>query len=152
MHRFPLTVVVSLGLFAAACGDGSHRAAGTSSVTRGDSAGGEVDSAARAGQAATSTTAAAQSRPAPQAAVAPHALGATAATDSAIKLQIATQPKSRTTADSISLVAAIRTGLETPWPVRTPTLLPGSILPARRIVAFYGNPLSKKMGILGEIP
>ena len=28
----------------------------------------------------------------------------------------------------------------------------GSILPHKRIVAYYGNPLSKKMGILGEIP
>ena len=26
----------------------------------------------------------------------------------------------------------------------------GSILPNKRIVAFYGNPLSKRMGILGE--
>src|ERR1051325_11574434 len=30
--------------------------------------------------------------------------------------------------------------------------LDGSILPAKRIVAFYGNPLSKRMGILGELP
>jgi len=36
------------------------------------------------------------------------------------------------------------------WPVNGPEPLPGSILPAKRIVAFYGNPLSKKMGILGE--
>src|SRR6185312_7576428 len=73
--------------------------------------------------------------------------------DSAIRIQIATQPKSRTKADSISLVAAIRTGLSTSgWPVKTPALLAGSILPAKRIVAFYGNPLSKRMGILGEIP
>src|SRR6185312_7986587 len=36
--------------------------------------------------------------------------------------------------------------------VHGPAPLPGSILPAKRIVAFYGNPLSKKMGILGEIP
>ena len=37
------------------------------------------------------------------------------------------------------------------WPVKGPDPLPGSILPAKRIVAFYGNPLSKKMGILGEV-
>lgn len=37
------------------------------------------------------------------------------------------------------------------WPVRSPDPLPGSILPAKRIVAFYGNPLSKRMGILGEV-
>ena len=38
------------------------------------------------------------------------------------------------------------------WPVPAPTPLPGSILPAKRIVAYYGNPLSKRMGILGELP
>ena len=36
------------------------------------------------------------------------------------------------------------------WPVRGPAPLPGSILPAKRIVAYYGNPLSKRMGALGE--
>jgi hypothetical protein len=73
--------------------------------------------------------------------------------DSAISIQIATQPKLRTIADSISLVASIRTGLKNPgWPVKTPALLTGSILPAKRIVAFYGNPLSARMGILGELP
>lgn len=38
------------------------------------------------------------------------------------------------------------------WPVKGPTPLPGAILPNKRIVAYYGNPLSKKMGILGELP
>jgi hypothetical protein len=38
------------------------------------------------------------------------------------------------------------------WPVKGPDLLPGSILPHKRIVAYYGNPLSKRMGILGELP
>jgi hypothetical protein len=38
------------------------------------------------------------------------------------------------------------------WPVDAPDPLPGSILPAKRIVAFYGNPLQKRMGILGELP
>lgn len=38
------------------------------------------------------------------------------------------------------------------WPVNCPTPLPGSILPYKRIVAYYGNPLSKKMGALGEFP
>jgi hypothetical protein len=61
--------------------------------------------------------------------------------------------KGRTAKDSLALVKAVRAGMEnTSWPVRTPQQLPGSILPARRIVAFYGNPLSKKMGILGELP
>jgi hypothetical protein len=38
------------------------------------------------------------------------------------------------------------------WPVKFPAPLPGSILPQKRIVAYYGNPLSKKMGALGEFP
>jgi hypothetical protein len=38
------------------------------------------------------------------------------------------------------------------WPVNGPAPLPGSILPHKRIVAYYGNPLSKRMGALGEYP
>jgi hypothetical protein len=38
------------------------------------------------------------------------------------------------------------------WPVKAPPPLPESIVPEHRIVAFYGNPLSKRMGILGELP
>jgi hypothetical protein len=38
------------------------------------------------------------------------------------------------------------------WPVpNAPIPMAGAILPAKRIVAFYGNPLSKRMGILGEL-
>lgn len=33
-----------------------------------------------------------------------------------------------------------------------PAPLPGSLLPSHRIVTYYGNPLSRRMGILGEIP
>ena len=61
--------------------------------------------------------------------------------------------KGRTKKDSVALVRAVTAGLKNPdWPVRTAQQLPGAILPARRIVAFYGNPLSKRMGILGELP
>ena len=38
------------------------------------------------------------------------------------------------------------------WPVNGPAPLPGAILPGKRIVAYYGNPLSKRMGALGEYP
>ncbi len=38
------------------------------------------------------------------------------------------------------------------WPVDAPEPLPGSMIPAKRIVAFYGNPLSARMGILGALP
>jgi len=37
------------------------------------------------------------------------------------------------------------------WPT-PPDTLPGSILPSHRIVAFYGNPLAKRMGVLGQYP
>lgn len=38
------------------------------------------------------------------------------------------------------------------WPVKTPYPLPGAVLPYNRIIAFYGNLYSKRMGILGELP
>lgn len=44
------------------------------------------------------------------------------------------------------------TVLDKLWPVSGPAPLPGSILPQRRIIAYYGNPLSKRMGLLGEFP
>jgi hypothetical protein len=75
--------------------------------------------------------------------------------DSAAKDPPITVPtiKGRTKKDSLALVKAVRAGLtNTDWPVRTGPQLQGAILPAHRIVAFYGNPLSKKMGILGELP
>ena len=40
--------------------------------------------------------------------------------------------------------------LDSLWPPKMPALLPGSIMPTKRVIAFYGNPLSKRMGILGE--
>ena len=55
--------------------------------------------------------------------------------------------------DSLALVSAVKFGNSTAgWPVKTPPPLPGSILPQKRIVAFYGNPLSKRMGVLGALP
>ncbi|MEO7218917.1 MAG: hypothetical protein ABI026_12040 [Gemmatimonadaceae bacterium] len=41
---------------------------------------------------------------------------------------------------------------EPPTPAYTVAPLPNSLLPKNRIVVFYGNPLSKKMGVLGEYP
>ena len=38
------------------------------------------------------------------------------------------------------------------WPVKGPDPLPGALLPDHLIVAFYGNPKSQKMGILGQLP
>ncbi len=52
-------------------------------------------------------------------------------------------------ADSISQ-AREDSILDSYWPVKGPDPLPGSILPGKRIVAFYGNLLSTRMGVLGE--
>lgn len=38
------------------------------------------------------------------------------------------------------------------WPAHAPLPRPGAILPFRRVVAFYGNLYSRRMGILGELP
>jgi hypothetical protein len=57
--------------------------------------------------------------------------------------------------DSVALASMTSkrdSALDKLWPVKMPPPLPGAVLPARRIVAFYGNPLSKKMGVLGEYP
>jgi hypothetical protein len=56
--------------------------------------------------------------------------------------------------DSVALASMTKgdTALDKLWPVKMPPPLSGAMLPARRIVAFYGNPLSKKMGVLGEYP
>jgi hypothetical protein len=41
---------------------------------------------------------------------------------------------------------------EARWPVKGPEPLPGALLPEHLIVAYYGNPKSQKMGILGQLP
>lgn len=46
--------------------------------------------------------------------------------------------------------AASATAADDPIPGARPR--PGAILPANRIIAFYGNPLSRRMGVLGEYP
>ncbi len=65
------------------------------------------------------------------------------------------KPKPRTTAKPAAAKVVTDSqakSAESPlWPVASPTPLAGAILPAKRIVAFYGNPLSKRMGILGEL-
>jgi hypothetical protein len=62
-------------------------------------------------------------------------------------------PAGRTYRDSFSFSVAVRAGAKAAarWPAG-PASLEGSILPHKRIVAFYGNPLSQRMGVLGEYP
>jgi hypothetical protein len=46
--------------------------------------------------------------------------------------------------------ATVARASPTPFPL--PPVLAGSVLPARRIVSYYGNPLAPVMGVLGEPP
>ena len=66
--------------------------------------------------------------------------------------QPAARPASRPAAAPARAARPVPDSIAALWPVKGPAPLPGSILPARRVVAYYGNPLSKRMGILGELP
>jgi hypothetical protein len=63
------------------------------------------------------------------------------------------EPK-RSRRDSVALASMTKadSALDKKWPVAIPEPLPGSLLPKNRIVAFYGNPAEKRMGVLGEYP
>jgi len=67
---------------------------------------------------------------------APHQAGAPVTE----KSPVATEP-ARTTV-----------GTPTATPVANSGVRAGAILPERRIIAYYGNPLSRRMGVLGEYP
>jgi hypothetical protein len=80
------------------------------------------------------------------------ASGDSASTPAKASISVTMAP-GRPKRDSLALVYALRKYNNEPgWPVKGPAPKAGSILPNKRIIAFYGNTLSKKMGILGEIP
>ncbi|MEP6991969.1 MAG: hypothetical protein ABJA80_13640 [bacterium] len=60
----------------------------------------------------------------------------------------------RSRQDSVALASMTKPEpkLDALWPVKMPEPLPGALLPKNRIVAFYGNPAEKRMGVLGEYP
>jgi len=92
---------------------------------------------------------------APRRAVTPAAPPSAAAAPpaSADSVALSAIPASRGKHGRGSFLAAVRAGVraEATWPAG-PTANAGAILPARRIIAYYGNPLSKRMGVLGEYP
>ena len=59
------------------------------------------------------------------------------------------KPKSSRTHSAADTVPSKKVA---PQPAFTVAPLPNSLLPKNRIVVYYGNPLSKKMGVLGEYP
>ena len=72
--------------------------------------------------------------------------------DSSTRRDSAPQSKQKQTQSKGTATARPPSRPKPVWPVNGPAPLPGSILPHKRIVAYYGNPLSKRMGILGELP
>ena len=145
-----------LKMFLAACSLAACAAQDARTVPAGDSthaANGEVAAKpALTGNTAGSGSATAQpgSQPAPKGVVATAASPALVAPEDTSSAHL---NPGRTKADATEYMSAIRLGNKKAavWPAG-PSPLPGSILPAKRIVAFYGNPLSKKMGVLGEYP
>ena len=81
---------------------------------------------------------------------APAATTGTADT-SKVSAALRTLLPSRGPHDRTSLASAVRAGTTTTWP-SGPAAAAGALLPGHRIVAYYGNPHSKKMGVLGEYP
>ena len=60
--------------------------------------------------------------------------------------------RGRSASDSSAIASLDRDSIDdTRWPVRTPAYAAGALLPRHRVIAFYGNPLSRRMGILGEL-
>jgi hypothetical protein len=66
------------------------------------------------------------------------------------------ETKARTVLDTAAynqfMVAMVNKDSSGKWPVKSDYPLAGALLPFNRIVAFYGNLYSTKMGVLGEYP
>jgi hypothetical protein len=78
--------------------------------------------------------------------------GKTVATGDTTAAKVTYQPTDKAKYDAINLRMANgdTTGH---WPIKNqPYPVAGAVLPFKRVVAFYGNLFSKKMGILGELP
>ncbi|MCC9135943.1 hypothetical protein ACFSKU_15850 [Pontibacter silvestris] len=63
-----------------------------------------------------------------------------------------TAPPDSTTAPVAAAPEKAAVPEDTTWNYPGPRPLKGAILPHKRIIAYYGNLLSKRMGILGELP
>ncbi|OAB31473.1 hypothetical protein SAMN05444395_101531 [Flavobacterium fryxellicola] len=73
-----------------------------------------------------------------------------------VKVVDSTEKKQVLTIDTVDynkrMIALSNNDTTGRWPVKTPYPLPGALLPYNRIIAYYGNLYSTRMGILGEIP
>jgi hypothetical protein len=141
---------VGAALLAACAPEAATPAAGAAgtpapvdSGTRPDTAAGEVSAVAADAPGAT----------APAAVAATDSASTAAAPDDTARKITAQLLPGRKKHDMTSLVTAIRQGEKklASWP-KGPAAAPGALLPGKRIVAYYGNPNSKKMGVIGEYP
>jgi hypothetical protein len=136
----PMLLAATVLLACTACADQSKSAATPKTTPKEAASAGEVatDSARAASSAGGITT----------------TVSAAAVADTAtIPAPTGPLPK-RSRRDSVALASMTKmdSELDKLWPVKGPAAAPGAILPGRRVVAYYGNPLSKKMGVLGEYP
>lgn len=83
--------------------------------------------------------------------VAPHAIAPVIVADTGGK-PAAKKKKKVSAANKADTLDREPAHKKAPAPAFTVTPLPGSLLPGHRIVVYYGNPLSKRMGVLGEYP
>ena len=115
----------------------------------------------RAATAAIPTTDSLKSQTSPSASAAVNSADSQLPTKQVAAGSTSTPPSSKSRTDSArpaaprvnaeSIASARRdSAVNAMWPVKGPEPLPGSILPHKRIIAFYGNPLSTRMGVLGE--
>ena len=150
MFRLPAkpTIVAAVALSSAlflGCADKAPP--GSPAIPKGGASAGDVTDTTSSGGRAGAT-----SRPATAAAGAGSGAQSSAPAQDAA-LPVSEIPK-RSHRDSVALASMTKpdSTLDRKWPVKMPPPLPGSIFPANRVVAFYGNPLVKKMGVLGEYP
>ena len=109
---------------------------------------------ATSGVTAASLTDSATSRgPADSASTSTPAQTASATAGDGGKKTVGTLLPGRSKQDQETFNAAIRTGerMLATWP-KGPPANAGALLPQNRIIAYYGNPHSKKMGVIGEYP
>jgi hypothetical protein len=142
MPMLPLRLLtVSTIVLLSACAADAPRAAATSGASGPGTPAASPDSGSNGTPAASASTAPASER---AAVAAPSAPGDTIAPRLAA---------GHNKTDATSFGAAIRAGARraATWPAG-PKPAAGALLPTNRIVAYYGNPHSKKMGVIGEYP
>ena len=146
-QRSPIAALAILASLLGGCADKNVPAA---SGTQGGRAAGAGEVATDT--VTTSATASPARAPATVASTSPADAKASAPSTDA-DLPAGELPK-RSHRDSVALASMTKADsvLDRKWPVKMPEPLPGAIFPEKRVVAFYGNPLVKKMGVLGEYP